>query len=406
MPYAFKFVWAPLIDRLPVPPFTTRLGRRRGWTVLTQLVLMAAVVGLGSTDPARDPGLTALVALVVAFCSASQDVVIDAYRVEILEERQYGAGAAMIVLGYRIGMLVAGAGALYLASYVGWFEVYAAMAALVTVGVAAILLNPEPKGPPAGAAGEEERRIRGWLARRPHLAGRRAAVAAWLYGAVVSPFADFVARRGWVLILLFIVLYKFGDSLAGVMANPFYIELGFTKIEIANVSKLFGLGATLVGGLIGGALVNQAGILRSLLVCGVLQMLSNLLFAVQAVVGHSVPMLVLTIAAENVSGGMGTAAFVAYLSRLCNVAYTATQYALLSSLMSFARTLLASSGGWLADRLDWVSFFVATTGAAMPGLLLLLWLMRRYPPGPPRGLRTARVTPPAARAAPSGTPTA
>ncbi|MDP6619434.1 MAG: MFS transporter, partial [Nitrospinota bacterium] len=194
---------------------------------------------------------------------------------------------------------------------------------------------------------------------------------------VVHPFTDFMNRRGWVVILIFVIFYKFGDTLAGAMANPFYVELQFTKIEIANVSKLFGLAATLAGGFIGGVLVNRAGILRSLLICGVLQMLSNLMFAIQAAVGHSVPMLALTIGIENVTGGMGTAAFVAYLSGLCSAQYTATQYALLSALMSFPRTLLSASAGWLADHLDWVTFFLLTTAAALPGLLLLWWLMRR-----------------------------
>ena len=366
-PYTLKFLWAPLVDHLRVPFLTARLGPRRSWAILTQVALMAALVGLGSTDPLEDLRLTAILALVVTFCSASQDIVIDAYRVEILEEGQYGAGAATIVFGYRMGMLTSGAGSLYLASFMDWSAVYAVMGGLVTVGIATILLSPEPKrggapepgtGPPPGRSGWAE-------------------TAAWMQTAVVHPFTDFMNRRGWVLILIFVIFYKLGDTLAGAMANPFYIELNFTKIEIANVSKLFGLAATLAGGFIGGVLVNRVGILRSLLICGVLQMLSNLMFAIQAVVGHSVPMLALTIGIENVTGGMGTAAFVAYLSGLCSVAYTATQYALLSALMSLPRTLLSASAGWLADHLDWVTFFLLTTVAALPGLLLLWWLMRR-----------------------------
>ena len=182
-----------------------------------------------------------------------------------------------------------------------------------------------------------------------------------------------------MLVLLFILLYKFGDALAGVMGNPFYVELGFTKIQIANISKAFGLAATIFGGILGGVLVSRIGIIKSLIVCGILQMVSNLMFAVLAVTGNDLAMLAVTIAVENLSGGMGTAAFVAYLSSLCNIAYTATQYALLSSFMAFGRTLLSSSGGWLADHMDWVSFFVLTTGAALPGLLLLLWITKRFP---------------------------
>lgn len=380
-PYAFKFVWAPLVDKLPVPFLTRRLGRRRGWAVFTQLALMVTITALGATDPLAHAGLMALFAFAVAFWSASQDIVIDAYRVEILEERQYGAGAATIVLGYRIGMLVSGAGALYLATYVGWFAAYGVMTLFMIVGIVAILLNPEPKVQKSRESIEQERRIAEYLEARPDLKGKKARALAWAYGAVISPFAEFISRRGWVVILLFVLLYKFGDALAGVMSNPFYIELGFTKIQIASISKVFGLAATIVGGVIGGLIVNHIGIMRSLLVCGILQMFSNLMFAILAVVGNDPSMLALTIAVENLSGGMGTAAFVAYLSSLCNVAYTATQYALLTSFMAFGRTLLSSSGGWMADQMSWVIFFVVTTGAALPGLLLLIGMTRRFSVG-------------------------
>jgi len=377
-PYTLKFLWAPVMDRLPIPYLTRRLGRRRGWTLVTQLALMAAIAGLGATKPGVHPGMTAVLALVVAFCSASQDIVIDAYRVEILEERQYGAGAATIVLGYRIGMLVSGAGALYLATVVGWFATYAIMSLFMIVGIATVLLNPEPRIQKSRYSVEQERRIAEYLQTRPHLQGKKADVLSWLYGGVVSPFAEFLRRRGWVVILLFILLYKFGDAIAGIMTMPFYVELGFTKIEIANITKVFGLAATIIGGVIGGVIVDRIGILKSLFVCGILQMLSNLMFAVLAMVGKDLSLLAVTIAVENLSGGMGTAAFVAYLSSLCNVAYTATQYALLTSLMAFGRTILSSSGGWLADQTDWVSFFVLTTFAALPGLLLLIRLGRTY----------------------------
>ncbi len=370
LPYAFKFLWAPAIDRLALPFFTRALGRRRGWIVLTQLCLILSLLGLGFADPARDVGMVAVWAFVVAFCSASQDVVVDAYRVEILEERLYGAGAATLVFGYRVGLLVAGAGALYLATYFGWAAAYLAMAALVAVGLVTILLAPEPGAPEPGAPEP------GGAAAAPQGSGR---VLAWFQDAVLAPFQDFLTRPQWGMILLFVVLYKFGDSLAGVMANPFYLEIGFTKVEIANVSKLFGLGATLLGALAGGILVARTGILQSLLIAGVLQMASNGMFALQALVGSDLGLLFATIGFENFAGGMGTTAFVAYLSSLCHLAYTATQYALLSSLMSFGRTLLASPGGWLADQTDWISFFLLTTAAALPGLVLLLWIRRTAP---------------------------
>ncbi len=375
-PYALKFLWAPLIDRLPLPVLTRVLGRRRGWVVFTQFALMVALLGLGSSDPAVNPWMTALLALATAFCSASQDIVIDAYRVEILEEEDYAAGAAAIVLGYRIGMLASGAGALLLATVVGWFQVYAAMASLVLVGTVAILLGREPDHAPTAESRMLEASVREYLDARPSLRGWKAETAAWIYGAVVCPFADFMRRSGWVVILAFVMLYKFGDSLAGVMTNPFLLELGFTKVEIAAVVKTYGLGATLLGAVTGGTMMKALGLTRSLWICGFFQMFSNLMFAVQAQVGHSTLMLAVTIGIENMASGMGTAAFVAYLSSLCNVSYTATQYALLTSFMSVARTWLSASGGWLAEQMSWVGFFLLTTAAAVPGLLLLAWLTR------------------------------
>jgi PAT family beta-lactamase induction signal transducer AmpG len=376
-PYALKFLWAPLIDRVRIPLLTARLGRRRGWMLTTQVALIAAIVGLGSTEPGADPWTTALLAFIVAFCSASQDIAIDAYRVEVLDKPQYAAGAAVIVFGYRIGMLVSGAGALFLATYVDWAQVYGAMAALVSIGVAAVLASPEPPSAMTAESAALEQRMDAYLRERPWLAGWRADVLAWLYGAVVCPFADFMKRRAWVLVLLFVMLYKFGDTLAGVMTNPFLLELGFTKAEIATIVKTYGLVATLAGAAAGGSLMSAVGLTRCLWICGILQMLSNLMFAVQAIVGHDLVMLAVTIGLENLAGGMGTAAFVAYLSSLCNVSYTATQYALLSSFMSAARTWLSSSAGWLADHMTWPQFFALTTVAAVPGLVLLWWMSRR-----------------------------
>lgn len=369
--YNFKFVWSPIIDRLPLPVLTRLLGRRRGWAVTIQALLGLAIVTLGFADPRIDPWWTALGAVAVAFLSASQDIVIDAYRVELLEEREQAAGAAATQVGYRFGMLAAGAGALYLATFFGWQATYAVMGALMGVGILTVLATPEPSREGAVAKPPEK------------------GLTAWLQDAVVAPFADFVTRPNWILILVFVVLYKFGDALAGTVSSPFYVAMGFSKIEIANVSKIFGVVSTLVGVALGGVVTYRLGLVRGLMVCGVLQMLSNLMFAIQAMVGYDVPMLMATIAIENVTGGMGSAAFVAYLSSLCNVSYTATQYALLSSLAATARTMLSSSGGWLAESLGWIPFFLVTVLAAMPGLLLLVWLSRRFAP-PAEATETAR----------------
>ena len=361
-PYTLKFLWAPLIDRVPVPLLSRRLGRRRSWMLVIQLGLMGAIVGLGFSDPATGPFRTAAFALAVAFFSASQDIVIDAYRIEILDPSQQGAGAAMTQAGYRFGLIVAGAGALYLADTVGsWSIVYAVMAVLVLVGVAAALFAPAPPGESLAGAGESH-------------------AALTLQAMVIEPFREFLTRHSlssaWV-ILAFILLYKFGDAFAGSMANPFFVKIGFSKIEIANASKIFGVFATLAGVFIGGVLVKQYGVLNTLLWCGVLQMLSNLMFAALAVVGHDVGFLYLTVGIENFTGGMASSAFVAYLSLLCNTAYTGTQFALLTSFMASGRTWLSSTGGWLADHTDWVTFFVVSTVIAVPGLLLLLWMRRR-----------------------------
>lgn len=362
LPYTWKFAWAPIIDRVALPPFTTHLGRRRGWLLFVQLLLAAAIVALGACDPTRNLGVMAGLALLVAFLSASQDIVIDAYRVELLGERQQGAGAAAVVVGYRVAMLLAGAGALVVAEFAGWFWAYAAMAACLVIGMATVLLAPEPE---AGGTNDHV-----------HPAGP----AAWLKAAVLDPFADFLHRDGpgtALLILLFIMLYKLGDALLGTMTNPFYVEIGFTKPEVATIVKGYGLVATLIGGFLGGVVVNRRGIVPALWICGLIQLASNLIFVLQAWVGHDLAMLAVTISVENLAGGMGTAAFVAYLSSLCNISYTATQYALLSSFMAQARTTLSAGGGFLADSMSWVQFFLVTTAAAIPGLLMLLWLQRR-----------------------------
>jgi PAT family beta-lactamase induction signal transducer AmpG len=364
LPYSIKFLWAPIIDQVHLPVLARLIGHRRSWALVIQAALIAAILVLGSCDPLAAPWTTAAAAFAVAFCSASQDIVIDAYRIEILGDDEQGAGAASTQFGYRVGILVAGAGALALSDFVGWFLVFAVMAALVLVGSITVLLAPEP------------RHVE--VAERALPIGARA----WIEEAVLAPLTDFVQRRGWAVILLFALLYKFGDAIGGVMANPFYVELGFTGTEIGSVTKVVGLVATLLGVFFGGAMVARYGILWALVIGGILQAATNLLFAVQAMIGHDLGMLAVAISADSFTGGLGSAAFVAYLSSLCNKAFTGTQYALLTSLMAFGRTALSSGGGWLADQVDWVTFFILTTGLAIPGLLLLAWLIQLYPPAP------------------------
>lgn len=362
-PYAFKFLWSPLIDRLP-PPLP--LGRRRGWGIAIQLALIAVVLGLGACDPKHHLLLMGVLALVVAFLSASQDIVIDAWRVEILPLDLQGPGAGVIQTGYRVAMLVSGAGALLIADHAGWFAAYASMAALLLVGIFAFLFGPEPvvateatdvifaaKGKPANT------------------------VSHWLATAVIGPFADFMRRPMWLVILIFVVGYKLGEALAGVMAMPLYVSLGFSLAEIAAVSKLVGFFATVAGALIGGVVTVRFGIVRSLILCGVLQSAGNLFYVLQAVGGHRIGYLALCVTAENLTGAMAGSALVAYLSSLCSPAFTATQYALLSSVASVGRTLVASSGGILSESLGWVRFFLLSTLVTLPALALLVWMSRR-----------------------------
>lgn len=377
MPYALKFCWAPLMDRLPVPFLSRALGRRRSWALVTQAGLLIAVAALGMCDPAVDIRAVAIAAIVVAFCSASQDIVVDAYRVEALSVERQAAGSAIYVLGYRFGMLASGAGALYIAEFFGWRVAFLVMALLTLIGVAMILVAPEPASATPEDAEAEARSMGDRFARALGGPVWLSRVAAWFELAVVQPFSRFARRDGWWLALLFIALYKAGDNVAGQMTQPFYVDLAFTKAEVASVTKVFGLWATIVGGLIGGLLVNRIGLFRGLMLGGILQMVSNLAFVALSWIGHDLTALAGVVAVENVCGGIATAAFVAYLSSLCDASFSATQYALLSSFFKIGGDAAAASSGYIASGLSWPVFFTISTAAAIPGLLALAVLARR-----------------------------
>ncbi|MBY0407143.1 MAG: AmpG family muropeptide MFS transporter [Rickettsiales bacterium] len=355
-PYALKFLWSPLIDATRFPVLSHLFGRRCGWLIATQIALMLAIAGMGFTNPSLNPWATAFCALLVAIASASQDIVIDAYRVELLPQEKQGAGAAAIVLGYRLGMIISAAGALYLASYVSWQMTYFLMAAFMGLGILLVVLTGEPK------------------ASRTETAAYRGNIGQWVKDAVVAPFADFMTRPHWLAILLFILLYKLGDAFMGVMTNPFLLEIGFTKQEIATVVKVYGVIATIIGSFIGGSLVFRMGTAKTLWTCGIFHMLTNLMFVAQAHIGADVAFLALSISLENISGGMGTTAFVAFMGSLTRTRFTATQYALLSSFASFGRTWLSTPAGWFAEIMGWASFFTLATALALPGLAVLWWL--------------------------------
>lgn len=367
IPYTIKFLWAPLVDAIRIPVLTRLLGRRRGWLVFSQMLLMAAIVYLGLIDPIIDPWFVALGAVLVAAASATQDIVIDAFRVESLKTEEQAAGMAWFVSAYRIGMLISTAGCVALVAALeasgvdtveGWSMAYTAMAGLVLIGTAAAIVGREP-AEPEGTADDVNPITR---------LGRTA----------FDAFSEFLMRKDALAILAFVVLYKFCDAFAGVMTGPFVITIGFDKAAYAGIVKGVGLFAVLAGGFAGGLMLKALPMITMLWIAGILQMSSNLVFSWQAIVGVNNAALAVTIAVENFTGGIGTVIFVAYISGLCNDArHTATQFALLTALAAVGRTVLSATAGYAALAVGWVTFFALTALAAIPGLVLLWWLQRR-----------------------------
>ncbi|WP_142849168.1 MFS transporter [Telmatospirillum sp. J64-1] len=384
-PYAINFLWAPLIDRMKLPWLTKRFGRRRGWILLTQAVLLGAVLVMSRTDPATDLFVVAMAALFVSTASATQDIVIDAYRIDVLDPQSYGAGSAAAIWGWHLGgTLVGGAGGLYLAQAYGWNVAYLILAFAVLIGMVAVLMSREPQARPSAETVAAEREAVQAIRRLPFLKGGLAEAAAWVYGAAVAPFLDFMKRRGWVLILLFIFIFKLGDALLGRMSGVFYREMGFGLTEIADVSKVYGMAANAAGVVLGGLLVARLGLMRSLFAAGFAAAVTNLTYSWLAVAGKDMTVFTLAVVSDNFTGGLVTVAFVAYLSSLCNVAYTATQYALLASLGNLARIWFSASAGYMVDSLDgnWSLFFMMTAIIALAGLPLLWIIMKLFPDKP------------------------
>jgi MFS transporter, PAT family, beta-lactamase induction signal transducer AmpG len=345
IPYTIKFIWSPLMDRF-VPPW---LGRRRGWVIATQLALMVGIAWMAFSSPRYAPLSLALIALIVAFASASQDIVVDAYRTDILPEKERGTGSATFIVGYRVAMLTAGAIALIMSDRIGWQNTYLIMAGLLMIGMVGSLIGPEPDGkivPPRS-----------------------------LKEAVWGPLKDFFYRPMALIILLFIILYKLGDAYAGSMTTTFLLRgVGFTATDVGTINKGLGFAATIVGAMYGGGMMIKLGLFRSLMIFGVLQMVSNLSFMALAFTGKSYGMMIFAVAFENVSGGMGMAAFMAFIMTICNKRYSATQFALLSSLSALGRVFISPSSGFVVKYLGWAPFFFITTLVALPGLLMLWWL--------------------------------
>lgn len=345
LPYTLKFLWAPFMDRF-VPPW---LGRRRGWILLCQIVLVVLIVAIGALSPTEHLFIMLALALTLAFVSASQDVAIDAYRADLLPPRERGLGAALAVGGYRSALLLTGAGALILADQIGWRETYWLLAGLIVIGLAGTWLGPNP---PQAVAPPADMRT-----------------------AVIGPFRDFLQRERALLLLLLVVLYKLGDAFAGTLTVAFLIQgLGFSTTDVGIVSQAFGMAATIAGALFGGLLMLRLKLFRALLLFGVLQAVTNLGFVALALAPPNYLGMVIVVGLENLAGGMGTAAFVALLMALCNVRYTATQFALLSALSAVGRVLVGPPAGELVHLLGWAPFFSLTFLLGLPGLVLLVYL--------------------------------
>jgi PAT family beta-lactamase induction signal transducer AmpG len=369
-PYTLKFLWAPIVDAIDIPVLSRLLGRRRGWLVFSQLLLMATILFLATCDPAVSPWFVAFGALLVATASATQDIVIDAFRVESLDKSEQAAGMASYVAAYRIGMLASTVGVLYLvalfelfgvATTAAWTWGFVGMAVLVLIGIVTSIVATEPQQSAEAAAAH---------------AGENSAMR--VAQAAYHAFADFLTRDAAIVVLLFVVFYKFCDAFAGAMTAAFVIKIGFSIVDYANLVKGVGLAATLIGGFAGGALAARISMVNCLWIGALLQMASNLAFSWLAVVGPNHWALVVAIIAENFTGAIGTVIFVAYLSALCgNPLHTATQYALLSALASTGRTFLSSGSGFLVNAVGWPLFFILTAVAALPALALLAWLQRR-----------------------------
>lgn len=358
--WGMKWLWAPLVDRLRLPYLTRAFGRRRAWLFSAQIGLMISLGVLAFVNPARELALTGFLAAATAFFGATQDIAIDAYRIESGTEKEQAAFAAAYQTGYRIAMIWAGAGALAIAgafessAWGGWRVAYLTMSASMLVGLITTLVSPtEP--------------VHG-------VAGPTSSFSQWLYEAAYLPFKDFFSRFGWwaLVVLALIATYRISDVVMGVMANPFYQDLGFTKQEVAAVSKVFGVVMTLVGAFIGGVVAIRIGVMKTLFAGAVLSSATNILFSVLAGIGHSVPFLVFTVSADNLAGGLASAAFVAYLSGLTNTAYSATQYALFSSVMLFLPKFLAGFSGLAVEAVGYSGFFLATAALGIPVLFLVV----------------------------------
>jgi PAT family beta-lactamase induction signal transducer AmpG len=376
--YSIKVFWAPIVDRVKLPGIGLILGQRRSWIALGQAGIATGLLIMSMLDPTRSLVVIAMCSLLVAFSSATQDIAIDAYRIEAEEDQYQGAMSASYIFGYRIALLTAGAGALYLADYYDWRTSYLVMAGLMSVGMVTVLLINEPDHSAGRQSVESEQRVVDFLLRSQHKILWQRNLQAWFIGAVICPFVEFFERNGRfaLVILLFISCFRLSDIAMGIMANPFYLDLGFSKSEIASIAKVFGFVMTIAGSAVCGLIVIRFGILKPLMVGAIAVASTNLLFVVLALTGPQIEWLALVISADNLSGGFAATAFVAYLSSLTNRSYTATQYALFSSLMTLPGKFISGFSGVIVDGYGYIYFFLAAAAIGLPAILLVLFLQR------------------------------
>lgn len=381
--YSIKIIWAPIVDRMPLPVITKLLGPRRSWMLVAQAGIIAGLLGMAWTDPAQHITAMALFALLVAFSSATQDIVIDAYRIEAVKEEYQGAMAATYQAGWRVAAaLVAGAAALYISNYFSWTVAYIVMAAFMAVGIITVLLISEPDRTIGEQTYLQEQRVIDFLESTAHIPDVLRIPVAWFIGAVICPFTEFFQRNSnsALFVLLFIGIYRISDIVLGNMTHPFYIDMGFSVIEIANIAKIFGVVMTLLGAFVGGLLVVRYGILRVLLLGAILVSITNLMFALLADNGHSITGLAIVLSSDNFSGGLASTAFIAYLSSLTNRAYTATQYALFSSIMTLGPKIISGFSGVVIDAQGYIFFFAYAAALGLPAIFMVLYLMKQQKP--------------------------
>ena len=389
--YGFKWVWAPLIDKLRLPLLSRSFGRRRSWLIFSQCGVLCGLIAMGMTDPKENLTLLIGFTALTAFASATQDIALDAYRIESAQLSEQAALAATYQTGYRLAMIWAGAGALALAAYFAnsdsydfhaWQTAYYIMSASMSVGILTVLCSPEPEVNQENSISRQTALLRERCRRDHPLWPQRAIkLGVWFYEAACLPFLDFFGRYRWqaVIVLALIATYRISDVVMGVMANPFYLDLGFTKEEVAAVSKVFGVVMTLAGAFVGGMISARFGVMKTLFLGALLSSLTNLLFSWLALQDHQVTYLVLTVSADNLAAGIASVAFLAYLSGLTNVAYTATQYALFSSIMLLLPKFLAGFSGFLVESIGYSQFFVVTALIGLPVLILVIWVSKLKP---------------------------